>query len=734
MTSNLKLFSVGNFDFRLQHLLIIGILALAVTTSALTRAQPAEYGFALHEFDPYFNYRATEFLVNNGYNAYLEWNDDKSWHPFGRDVSATSQVVLHLTTATLYNIFGGNSSLYDFTIVFPMIIGSLTCVVVFALVRVIGGTTAGLLASLMFAISLPIILRGLLGWFKSEPLGLFLSFIAIYLFLSAIKKNRGKTSFVKLIFGGIFFGLGLSAWGGNQFFLLPLAIFFITLPFFKNDRKFLYWAIPTFSISLLLVTSAFERPGIDFVTGYGGFLVILPTIFMLLILVVQTLSSEPTRIRNSIFLVIGFIVSGIGIFSSGTLTGISGTGGISFRYLNALNPFLSTEDVLVSSVSEHQATDLTYSFGFSSIFIIFGLIGAWLLFSYRSTDSKFSIPNHMKAFTLICGLLGFYIGSAFIRLELFANVSLIILGAIGVTILLNHILQKKNLVLKFAFCGVIIGLMITPMIVPENENWVAFGSQIPVIFTGSSFYSNEPRNDWIDATTWIKENTSSDAVFFSWWDYGYWIQTLGERTTLADNSTLSTSQIEKIARTMLSPVLDAWVILNSDPFTDVSEHYIAVPRNLEIPPSKPFSPVTGLDADYILIHVAGMRYETEAYPLYDLHGGGDETKKMWFMQIAGVHPIRYLETDAYTANTNFHENTLLGNLIPFSIVYYIDPNTMEKHFSYKDGLVAMYKKDIKLADPNGPFLLVYASPGFSETDQGGMTAVLIYKINHDFMN
>ena len=89
MASNQKLFSVGNFDFRLQHLLIIGILALAVTTSALTRAQPAEYGFALHEFDPYFNYRATEFLVNNGYNAYLEWNDDKSWHPFGRDVSAT---------------------------------------------------------------------------------------------------------------------------------------------------------------------------------------------------------------------------------------------------------------------------------------------------------------------------------------------------------------------------------------------------------------------------------------------------------------------------------------------------------------------------------------------------------------------------------------------------------------------------------------------------------------------
>ena len=201
MVSNTKLFSVGDFDFRLQHLLIVGVLVLSVSTSALLRAQPAEYGFALHEFDPYFNYRATEFIVDNGYSAYLEWHDDKSWHPIGRDVSATSQVMLHLSTATLYNIFGGNSSLYDFTVVFPLVIGSLTCVAVFALVRVIGGTTAGLIASLMFAISLPILLRGMIGWYKSEPFGLFLSFLATYLLLSAIKKNMGKTSLFKLIVG-----------------------------------------------------------------------------------------------------------------------------------------------------------------------------------------------------------------------------------------------------------------------------------------------------------------------------------------------------------------------------------------------------------------------------------------------------------------------------------------------------------------------------------------------------
>ena len=156
-----------------RYLLIIGILALSFSLSFMIRAQPLEYGFELNEYDPFFNYRATQFVVENGLPAYLEWHDDLSWHPYGRDVSSTSQVMLHATTATLYQIFGMGTSLYDFTILFPVIIGSLTAVVIFTLVRTIGGTTAGLFASLFFAVSPIIIMRGSIGWFKSEPLGLF---------------------------------------------------------------------------------------------------------------------------------------------------------------------------------------------------------------------------------------------------------------------------------------------------------------------------------------------------------------------------------------------------------------------------------------------------------------------------------------------------------------------------------------------------------------------------------
>ena len=72
-------------------------------------------------------------------------------------------------------------------------------------------------------------------------------------------------------------------------------------------------------------------------------------------------------------------------------------------------------------------------------------------------------------------------------------------------------------------------------------------------------------------------------------------------------------------------------------------------------------------------------------------------------------------------------------MIPFSILFYLDETTLEQYPSYRPGLTAVYVKDIKFQDPNGPFMLVYASPSFSETHAGTMNTVLIYKVNHDFI-
>ena len=366
----------------------------------------------------FFNYRATQYVIDNGIDAYFQWNDELSWYPHGRDVSSNSQVMLHLTAATTYGIFGAGSDLYDFTILFPVIIGSLTAIVVFALVRVIGGTTAGLFAALLFSISLPIIIRGQIGWFKSEPLGLFFSILAVYLFLSGIKSKNYKIAISKLLFAGVLIIFGLSAWGGDQFFILPLGIFILTLPFLRKDHKFLIWAIPLFSISTILTSFVFERLGTSFVMGLGGLSLIIPTIFLIFCILIQNKSSEKHKTRNGLFFLIAIIIIGSSFLILGSDSQFISLP--THRYLNALNPFLTTSDPLTDSVSEHATTTLAQSFLFHSILMIFAGLGIWLIL--RKSKLNF-IKNDMISFSLIIGLIGVYVSSAFVRLEVFASIS-----------------------------------------------------------------------------------------------------------------------------------------------------------------------------------------------------------------------------------------------------------------------------------------------------------------------
>ena len=80
MNSQTQLFQAGSFNFKLNHIIIIGVLVLAFSTSFLIRSQPADYGNELMEFDPFFNFRATEYIVENGFAEYFNWQDDKSWY------------------------------------------------------------------------------------------------------------------------------------------------------------------------------------------------------------------------------------------------------------------------------------------------------------------------------------------------------------------------------------------------------------------------------------------------------------------------------------------------------------------------------------------------------------------------------------------------------------------------------------------------------------------------------
>ncbi len=708
MLTNTKLISVSTFDLKLNHLLIIGILASSFSISFLLRAQPADFGFELNEFDPFFNYRATQYIVDNGIGSYFEWNDSLSWYPDGREVSATSHFALHLTAATTYWVFGAGTDLYDFTILFPAIFGSLSAIVLFALVRVIGGTTAGLFSALFFSVSIPILIRSPIGWFKSEPLGLFLGFLAVYLLLSGINSHNKKIAFIKLIGAGIFTAFSISSWGGSQFFIIPIGIFFLVLPFLRTDHKFIIWAIPLYTISTILISLGFERVSSNFIFGLGGLSLIISTLFLVSCILIQNKSST-NKIRNGLLFLLTFLIIIVAIIAINSDSGILPSA--SHRYLNALNPFLTTTDPLVDSVSEHATTTIQQSFLFHSVLMIFSGIGIWLIIKNVQTKNSGLIRNDMLSFSLILGLVGVYLSSTFVRLEVFASTAVIILASLGLTALTKEFLQNnsrsKNPISKFLQLSYVTGiiiLLVIPMIYPVGSEASSITHIPPTILNGGSTYS-VATTDWIDALDWIKNNTSEDAVIASWWDYGYWISTMGERGTLADNSTVSTKKIQNIAKMLLDNPDIAWHSLNE------------------------------MQADYVLIFVAGEKLNLNAPgSFYALGGGGDESKKQWFMRIADYDTSEYLHSDGISGTDYFWNETLLGNMFPFSLLGYVNPNDLNRQSeTYSPGMIGIYEKNIKFpSDSNGPLRLVYASSGFTDEKIGPMIGVFIYEINKNY--
>ena len=708
MLINTKLVSIGNFDLKLHHLIIIGVLALSFTVSFLLRSQAVEFGFELNEFDPFFNYRATQYMVDNGIVAYFDWHDELSWYPIGRDVSSNSQVILHLTAAVTYWIFGAGSDLYDFTIIFPVVFGSFSAIALFALVRVIGGTTAGLISAMLFSLSLPILIRGPIGWFKSEPLGLFFGILAVYLLLSGINSKNKKIVVSKLISAGIFTAFAISAWGGNLFFIIPLGLFFVALPFLRTDHKFIAYAIPLYTAITLLVSLGFERVSSNFVFGLGGILLMASTLFLVSCIFIQHKSPKNKTRHGLLFLVVLLILApGILVLNSDSqFLPLP-----SHRYLNALNPFLTTIDPLVDSVAEHATTTLAQSFIFHTVLMIFSGVGVWLIiknFQNKTSDLKID----MLSFSLIFGLVGVYVSSTFVRLEVFASIAVIILASLGLTALAKEFFKNTpefqrpiGKMIKLPFVAGIVILLIIPIIYPVDGNLLTLAKSPPTILNGgANFYV--ATDDWLTSMDWIKNNTPKDAVIAAWWDYGYWISTMGERATLADNSTIYTHIIENIARMLLSSPDDSWRMLQE------------------------------MEADYVLVFVAGQKLITNSEEsFYTLRAGGDESKKQWFMRIAGYDESKYLHSDGFSATNYFWNETMLGQMFPFSPLTYVNPNDLTQQFpTFVHGSLVIYGKNIKFPPVgDGPLRLAYVSPSYLNENPGPMIGVFIYEVNKEYI-
>lgn len=620
-------------------LVVVGVLVGSMALSYYIRAQPLQYDMQLDEFDPYFNYRATKYLYENGWESYLNWHDDLSWYPEGRDVSATSQNMLHLTAATLYTPFESVMTLYDFVIYFPAIIGSLTVIPMFLLVRFLTNTRIGLMAGFFFAVSIPFIQRGTAGWFKSEPLGLFYGIIALYLFVSTMKMMQTDdrfTGLIRFVLSGVVMAFAISSWGGGVFFLMPIVLWVVMLPFVYRKQ----FNLPSTLISLTTFVGSMYATSLLFDRANGllsGFVVISFAIAGIFLLFNMILGKKKRWNYYKNLLLFSMIFVGIiavGIVIESPLYAYS----INDRYLSILIPGY-TESPLTNSVAEHRIPSITHIFERTVFLLVFAPVGVFAVF--RKT-----IPRDVAGFTILFSGLGLYIGSTIVRLELFMGFAMILLASIGLYYIFEKFRQQQSHVKKKRgdkYMGTLLILMLlTVTIFPAVLNWTIMMDRPPMISTGAT-YAGET-NAWFDALDWMKNNTPEDAVILAWWDYGYWIETLGERTTVIDNAAFAEGKIRSYAQ-----------ILTGDPDTAGEQ-------------------LSELGVDYVAIYIDGVQHpESTSYAV--LGGSGADIEKMgWILRIAERDTSLYFD-GKNRLNTNFYDKTFFGKMVPFTPI--VDSNPID---------------------------------------------------------
>src|SRR6185436_4292817 len=127
------------------------------------------------------------------------------------------------------------------------------------------------------------------------------------------------------------------------------------------------------------------RPGLSFVTGLPGISMIGATIFLAVSFIMKRLTDERKFVRNNLIWLCAFFVVGVGIISTGVFHTAS------FRYLNAINPFLSSQNPLVESVAEHFTPTLVDYLTDYSVLLMFAGFGAWMAFKRRNDTSIFAL-------------------------------------------------------------------------------------------------------------------------------------------------------------------------------------------------------------------------------------------------------------------------------------------------------------------------------------------------------
>ena len=435
--------SVGALRFKISHssLMLASTLFLILFIAFMVRLLPLRWGFHLSEFDPHTHYRLAKHMVDNGFFAWVSWHDPMMWYPNGFDYRwnfpglAATAAFFYIIARTLglspAPMFTSNplttDPLFNFCVIFPVIMGTLTCLVIYFLGKDIGGKEVGLFSALFLALNSSYIGRTSLGFFDDETVGIFGILLFIFFFLRSIEPERSlRNGLTYAVAAGLSLGYLFASWGAARYPLGMTVLFvFILLLLRRYSSRLLLSYSVTFGLGLFIAINV-PKLGFEYLTETT----VLAVSGIFLLLCIHELSRYIKTLKmKTVFVFCFFAISAVSFLMLSRYGYIRDPG---FKFISVLNPTArlgsGTVQQLVQSVQEHRPAawgTFYYDFGIGAFFIPVGLF-----FAVRN-------PTNRNIFLCIFGLTSIYFASSMVRLTLLMAPTFSLLWALALVRLLG---------------------------------------------------------------------------------------------------------------------------------------------------------------------------------------------------------------------------------------------------------------------------------------------------------
>ncbi|KAL8246053.1 hypothetical protein R6Q59_007277 [Mikania micrantha] len=643
-----------------QELLIrVTILCLVYILAFITRLfSVLRYESMIHEFDPYFNYRTTLYLTEKGFYEFWNWFDSESWYPLGRIIGGTLYPGLMVTAAIIYwtlKFLRFAVHIREVCVLTAPFFASNTTIVAYFFGKELWDSGAGLVAAALIAICPGYISRSVAGSYDNEGVAIFALLLTFYLFVKAV--NTGSLAWALGSAFGYFYMV--SAWGGYVFIINLIPLYVLVLLITGRYSMRLYVAYNCMYIVGMLLAMQIRFVGFQHVqsgehmAAMGVFFLI--QVFYFLVWVKHMLNDTKLfqallRIGVTSAVGLGAIALGVGT-ASGYISPWTG------RFYSLLDPTYAKDHIpIIASVSEHQPTAWS-SFMFDFHILLF-LFPAGLYFCFKRLSDA-------TIFIVMYGLTSMYFAGVMVRLILVATPAVCLISAIAVSATIKNLTQtirgrtgqtvsakgtsstkgsskqqasvdQSIPFLKNGATILLFGAFYLLSRYAIHCTWVtseAYSSPSIVLAARGAHGQRVIFDDYREAYFWLRQNTPSDAKIMSWWDYGYQITAMGNRTVIVDNNTWNNTHIATVGRAMSSYEDEAYEIMRS------------------------------LDVDYVLVVFGGVTG----------YSSDDINKFLWMVRIGGgVFPVikepDYLVNGEYRVDKGAAPKML--NCLMYKLCYY----------------------------------------------------------------